>query len=130
MAQRPALHSLLIFATDLAVGRAFYHDVLGFEVIRESDSSIAMRGADFDLTLFKCEAVGSSDGYSTRAGSSIAFAVTDVGKSMTNLKSHGVEFLHGVPSSGPEGRYVAFVDPFGTVHELVEPRTKPGRGAV
>ena len=130
MAQRPALHSLLIFATDLAVGRAFYCDVLGFEVTRESDSSIALRGAEFDLTLFKCEELGSSDGYSTRAGSSIAFAVTDLEKSMKSLESHGVEILHEVPSSGHEGRYVAFVDPFGTVHELVEPHMKPGRGAV
>ena len=107
--------------TDLAVGCAFYRDLLGFEVARESDSSIAMRGAEFDLTLFQCEALGSSDGYSTRAGSSIAFAVTDVEKAMADLKSHGVEFLHEVPSSGPAGRYVAFTDPFGTVHELVEP---------
>ena len=127
MEQRPALHSLLVFVPDLAVGLAFYRDVLGFEVTRESDSSIAMRGAEFDLTLFQCEALGSSDGYSTRAGSSIAFAVTDVEKAMADLKSHGVEFLHEVPSSGPVGRYVAFVDPFGTVHELVEPRMKSDR---
>ena len=50
----------------------------------------------------------------------------EVGKAAVELlESQGVELLHEVPSSGPEGRYVAFVDPFGTVHELVEPHSKP-----
>jgi predicted enzyme related to lactoylglutathione lyase len=39
---------------------------------------------------------------------------------MFDLRAKGVKFLHSVPNTGPLGRYVAFVDPFGTVFELME----------
>jgi len=130
MTQQPALHGLLIFAPDLAEGLAFYQDVLGLQVTRKAESYVAMHGAGFALTLFKCDTAGSPEGYSSRAGSSIAFAVDDIERSMAELRGRGVEFLHAVPSTGPAGRYAAFVDPFGTVHELVETAADYGARAV
>ena len=41
-------------------------------------------------------------------------------EAIRDLKSKGVKFLHSEPNIGPHSRYVAFSDPFGTVHELVE----------
>lgn len=36
------------------------------------------------------------------------------------LKSKGVEFIHEVPNENRWGRYAAFKDPSGIVHELME----------
>lgn len=40
---------------------------------------------------------------------------------MTALRQAGVRLLHGEPGENTAGRYAAFVDPFGIVHEIFEP---------
>lgn len=116
----PSLHSVLVFAPDLAAARRFYVDILGFSIAVETDAHIELSGADFSLTIFRCESSASAEGYSERAGTSIAISTPDLAGEVQRLRSHGVTILHDEPASGPVGRYVAFVDPFGTVHELVE----------
>ncbi len=123
---RPRLSGVLVFVPDLEVALGFYRGVLGLEVRRESNDHVEMRGDGFDLTLFRCEEGGAADGYSSRAGSSIAFAVDDVDAEARRLRGLGVSVLHDPPARGPIGRYVAFVDPFGTVHELVEATSTDG----
>lgn len=116
----PTLHSVLVFAPDLADARRFYADILDFSVSLETDSHIELSGSDFRLTIFRCESPTSAEGYSNRAGSSLAISTPDLPGEVQRLRSHGVTILHDEPAAGPVGRYVAFVDPFGTVHELVE----------
>jgi hypothetical protein len=36
------------------------------------------------------------------------------------MKSQGVEFIHETPNAQPWGRYNAFKDPSGIVHEVFE----------
>lgn len=113
--------NVLVFAPDLSGARAFYGDVLGLAVEAETSEHVVFRGGDFQLTVFICEG-GDADPstHSRCAGSAVAFAVESLDAAMRELRSRGVRFLHETPNGGPLGRYAAFADPFGTVHELVE----------
>jgi catechol 2,3-dioxygenase-like lactoylglutathione lyase family enzyme len=64
--KRPALHGIILFAPDLRLAREFYSEVLGFTVVRETDSHLALGGAGFQLAVFRCETSTSPEGYSTR----------------------------------------------------------------
>ena len=126
MVVRLSLRKILVFAPDLELARQFYGGVLGLELEREAETALSFRGTNFELTVFACEQSTRSDGYSREAGSSVAFAVPSLDTAISELSARGVSFLHDSPHEGPLGRYVAFTDPFGTVHELVEPRGAGG----
>ena len=115
-----SLHNVLVFAPDLEGARQFYEDVLGLQLDRSGADYLSFQGMNFRLTVFSCERSTQPDTYSQQAGSSIAFAVPSLDAAVARLAEKGVRFLHATPNEGPLGRYVAFVDPFGTVHELVE----------
>ena len=117
---RVSLHSLLVFAPDLAAARSFYTQAFGLRTLNETDSHVELDGDAFRLIIFQCESDSAADGYSSRAGSSIAFRVADLEAEAERLSQLGATLLHTEPATGPVGRYVAFTDPFGTVHELVE----------
>ena len=106
---------------NLGLAREFCSGILGFAVARETDSRLELSGADFQLFVFQCEASTSSEVYSKRAGSALAITVSGRDAEARRLRSLGVTILHDEAASGPLGRYVAIVDPLGTVHELVEP---------
>ena len=115
-----SMHSVLVFAPDLDRAREFYERMLGLHVDREGEGFLVLRGVDFRLAVFLGETAESSTDYSREAGSSIAFAVPDLDAAIAELAAKGIDFLHATPNEGPIGRYVAFANPFGTVHELVE----------
>ena len=117
--------NLLVFAPDLSVAREFYGETLGLELVRAEENFLAFKGVGFELDVFSCSTATQASGYSERPGSSIAFSVPELAAAVSALRARGVRFLHETPQSGPLGRYVAFSDPFGTVHELVE--TNRGR---
>ena len=114
------LHSLLVFAPDLPSAKSFYSQAFGLATRNETDSHVELDGAGFRLTIFQCKSGSTADGYSSRAGSSIAFRVVDLEAEADRLRQLGATLLHTEPATGPVGRYIAFTDPFGTVHELVE----------
>jgi catechol 2,3-dioxygenase-like lactoylglutathione lyase family enzyme len=116
------LGKVLVFAPDLNVADEFYGETLGLKRAESGDQFRAFSGADFDMIIFKCDSPATPDEYSKQAGSTICFSVPDLAQAMVELGSKGVRFLHSEPQSGPNLRYVAFVDPFGTVHELIEER--------
>ena len=122
MVLRLSLGNLLVFAPDLEVARQFYGEALGLELAQEAETRLSFRGSDFELTVFACERPTRSEAYSREAGSSLAFAVPSLDAAIPELSARGVHFLHDAPQQGPLGRYAAFTDPFGTVHELVEIR--------
>lgn len=115
-----SFNNLLVFAPDLSVAREFYGETLGLELVRSEENFLAFKGVGFELDVFSCSTATQASGYSERPGSSIAFSVPELEVAVSALMARGVRFLHDTPQSGPLGRYVAFSDPFGTVHELVE----------
>lgn len=133
------LKSLMIFAPDLAMARRFYVDVLGLRVTSESDQSLILTLENAELLVFPCAKEGSVGDYANEPRSVFVFDVPDVAREMERLRLEGVRFLHETPVQTDRGRYAAFEDPFGNVHELmdsmsaaelervrIEPETDPG----
>ena len=120
MALQLVLNRVIVFAPDLDGARRFFADVLGLRLVRDEGGPLTFEGSNFALTVFECEGGTVTDTYSQRAGVSLSFLVPSLEEAMSELSGKGVRFLHASPKVGPVGRYVAFVDPFGTVFELVE----------
>ncbi len=117
-----SMHSILVFVPDLNIAREFYESTLGLRLERTGSGFHVFGGGNFQLVVFLGEDVLASGEYSQAAGSSVAFAVPDLDLAVAKLSASGVRFLHTQPRTGPIGRYVAFLNPFGTVHELIEVR--------
>ena len=110
----------MVFVPDLEEATRFYCETLGLSLVEHATDRVLVRGADFDLILFPCDSNCSSEGYASVAGSTISFQVADLDAAVLKLRSARTRILHDAPQQGPYSRYVAFADPFGTVHELVE----------
>ncbi len=111
---------LLVFAPDMALVDDFYGETLGLERIDGGDDFRIFQGEGFELIVYQCEEATTREGYSTRAGSCICFSVPDLEAAMAELRARGADLIHSEPQIGPNLRYAAFADPFGTVHEIVQ----------
>ena len=112
---------ILVFVTDLDEAVRFYGDVMELEVLSRAGRRVTFAGEGFLLDAFKCDAPGDPDTLVSRAGSAVAFEVESIEDGVAELQARGVEFLHEQISINDLGRYLAFKDPFGVVHELFEP---------
>lgn len=112
-----------ITLTDMAKGREFYRDKLGFEIFSEDyfppDLPLKRKGT-LPLVLHQTADSNAPLGYPETAESIIVLRAPDLAKAMAALKGQGIRFLHDQPQQSPMGTYVAFVDPFGIVFELRE----------
>lgn len=105
-----------VYVQDLRAAKAFYCDVLGFEVEREfGDCIVQLRNGEFPFILQQIEA-----GYPERGGHVLNIKVEDLEQSMTAMKRQGVTFLHDAPQPCPVGRYAGFCDMEGNLLELLE----------
>jgi catechol 2,3-dioxygenase-like lactoylglutathione lyase family enzyme len=116
------LGKMMIFVSDLARARRFYCDTLGFPLKAESQSRLDFVHEGCDFIAFKCEKDVTVDNYSREARSVFVFEVTSIDKALSDLRAKGVSFLHQEPAENEFSRYAAFVDPFGNVHEIYEPK--------
>ena len=64
------------------------------------------------------ESIEYEHGYN--ANSTLVFTVQNLDEKIRNLKSKGVVFVHESPNQNRWGRYSAFKDPSGIVHEVME----------
>ena len=117
---RLSMHSILVFVPDLDGAREFYGGILGLDLVRAESGFQIYHGNNFRLVVFLGMTQVPNTKYSQDAGTSIAFSVSDLNEAIAELTAKGVPILHASPNEGPIGRYVAFANPFGTVHELVE----------
>ena len=116
------LGMMMIFVSDLAEAKRFYGDVLGFPLKSESERRLDFVHEGCDFVAFECEKDAPVEDYSRVARSVFVFEVPSVDEAMDDLRARGVRFLHDQPAENDFSRYAAFVDPFGNVHEIYEPR--------
>lgn len=131
--EKPAvkLGLVQINVTDLKKAKEFYRDKLGLEV-REP---LKKEGAPFEIAtegaatilVYQVEKQAKVD-YPNQTGVTLCFYTQDLDKTIKAWKEKGVEFIKitwSKDDSGtaecPFGRFIAFKDPFGNVHEVLQP---------
>jgi catechol 2,3-dioxygenase-like lactoylglutathione lyase family enzyme len=120
------LGKIMIFVSDLEAAKRFYCDILGFPLKDETDNRLAFVHEGCDFIAFKCESDASVENYSQVARSVFVFEVASIDQTLQELRAKGVRFLHQEPAENDFSRYAAFVDPFGNVHEIYEPKEIDG----
>ena len=116
------LGKMMIFVSDLAEAKRFYCDRLGFPLKAESADKLDFVHEGCDFIAFKCERNAIVEDYSRVARSVFVFEVASIDKALRDLRAKGVSFLHQEPAENEFSRYAAFLDPFGNVHEIYEPK--------
>lgn len=120
MMREITLQMLMIFVPDLVKAKDFYCGTLGFDLTSEDERQLEFSFSNGKVVAFKCEKDGRVGDYGNEARSVFVFRVPDLDAMMAHMRRINVRFLHDVPAQTDLGRYAAFVDPFGNVHELYE----------
>ena len=110
----------MIFVPDIPAAKRFYGNVLGFGFGAETKDFVTFTGAGCRFVAYKCAKPAVFRNYAVEAQPVCVFEVPDLDSALEKLSRHKVKILHSTPGENEEGRYAAFVDPFGIVHELFE----------
>ena len=122
---------------DRQKAKEFYVKTLGLNELIENPFTgekldansplILCNGKDSIILLYGVDKLSKAD-YLNKPGTTLVFYVDDIDKTYKNWKAKGVEFikiLWSEEESGiancPFGRFIAFRDPFGNVHEILQP---------
>ena len=112
--------STLLVVDDLALSKNFYLDTLGLELVEQHDDCIKFKAGHHELIMFQGSKTSAMYEHGYNANSTLLFTVSELDKKMNELKAKGVTFIHQKPNQNRWGRYAAFKDPSGIVHELFE----------
>lgn len=116
----------ILLSTDMAASRAFYHDMLGLEIISETEERMVLRcGGGTTMTVSR-STVGTAD-TQTQAG----FRVPDIRAAVADLRARGVHIEEytapdpvtddGVADMGHSWA-AWFIDPSRNVLAVVQPK--------
>jgi catechol 2,3-dioxygenase-like lactoylglutathione lyase family enzyme len=122
----------ILLSTDLQASRAFYHDTLGLEILREDEERIIFRcGSGSQLSVTR-STTGTSD-----TQTQLAWRVPDIRAELDDLRARGVrieQYDEPDPKTDPGGvadmgfAWAAwFIDPSRNVLSIIEPKTPPAR---
>jgi lactoylglutathione lyase len=111
-----------ISVSDLDKAIEWYSKTLGLEISKEHYHHLVAvdlvhRGIRF--FLHRADKPTTID-YPNVSQTRIRIQTDNIVKKMDDLKHKGVELLHEIPQDFPAGKFTAFRDPFGNVHELLE----------
>lgn len=120
-----------INVTDLQAARSFYGETLGIELHERfgGDGPFELELGDGPPVLvYQVERRVEVD-YGNQTGLTLVLFTDDIEEKVAAWRARGVEFIPiawSEDESGiagcPYGRFIAFRDPFGNVHELLEPQ--------
>jgi predicted enzyme related to lactoylglutathione lyase len=116
----------ILLSKDLAASKAFYHGVLGLDILREDPNDrIVFRSADTQLAV-TLSTVGTSD-----TQTQMAWRVPDIHAAVSDLRARGVRIeeytapdpvtVDGIADMGHSWA-AWFVDPSGNVLAVVQPK--------
>ena len=111
----------LLIVQNLQLSKTFYLDILGLELISETDSCLKLLAGNHSVLMFQGTLPASQYEHGYNASSTLVFSVKNLDEKIKELKCHNVEFIHQTPNANDWGRYAAFKDPSGIVHEIFEP---------
>ena len=112
--------STLLVVQNLHISKEFYVDVLGLDLIEEYDDCVKLKVGPHKVFMFQGTTGSIEYEHGYNAGSTLVFAVHNLDEKIIELKSKGVAFIHESPNKNRWGRYAAFADPSGIVHEVME----------
>jgi len=116
----------ILLSTDMAASRAFYHEILGLEIVSESDERILLKSGGGTGLLISRSTVGTSD-----TQTQVAWRVPDIHAAIAWLRSRGVRVEEYEPPDPKTTDGVAdmghswaawFIDPSGNVLSVVQPK--------
>ena len=120
------LSVITLFAEDLAPTKSFYQDVLGLQVLFESENQAVFKFQNLVVNLTRAsdplKLIAPAAVASREAGSrfQLVIEVDDVDAACTELARHGVTLLNG-PEDRPWGvRTASFTDPSGHIWEVAQ----------
>jgi lactoylglutathione lyase len=111
--------AISIYAHDLDKAADFYSGVLGLKVKHKMPYVVVLDHDGVDLVLCQAEKLAQPN-YPAGSGVVLGFPTNNLADSIKNFKAKGVALVHDAPQEFPEGHFVAFRDPSGNVHELLE----------
>jgi catechol 2,3-dioxygenase-like lactoylglutathione lyase family enzyme len=123
----------ILLSKDLDASRAFYHDTLGLEILREDEERIMFRCGGGSLLSVTSSTIGTAD-----AQTQLAWRVTDLRAELADLRARGVEIQeYDVPDPPTEDgiadmgfAWAAWiVDPSRNVLGIIEPKPPGAVGA-
>ncbi len=116
----------ILLSTDMAASRAFYHDMLGLEIVSESEERIFLRSGGGTGLILSHSTVGTSD-----TQTQVAWRVPDVHAAVAWLRGRGVRVedyeppapktIDGVADMGHSWA-AWFIDPSGNVLSVIQPK--------
>ena len=117
----------ILLSTDMAASRVFYHEVLGLEIVSESDERILFRSGGGTGILISHSTVGTSD-----TQTQVAWRVPDIQAAIADLRARGVRIEDYEPPAPKTVDGVAdmghswaawFIDPSGNVLSVIQPKS-------
>ena len=120
----------ILLSTDLDASRAFYHDILGLEILREDEGDrIVFRCGNGSQVAVTLSTVGTSD-----TQTQLAWRVPDIKAALVDLRARGVKIeeyqapdpvtTDGIADMGHSWA-AWFIDPSRNVLAVVEPKARP-----
>jgi len=120
----------ILLSTDLAKSRAFYHDKLGLDILREDEERIVFRCGSGSQIRVSRSTIGTSD-----LQTQLAWLVPDIHAEIADLRARGVEieqYREPDPVTDAEGiadmgaMWAAwFIDPSRNVLSIIQPKGGP-----
>jgi catechol 2,3-dioxygenase-like lactoylglutathione lyase family enzyme len=124
----------ILLSKDLAASRAFYHDLLGLEILREDDERIMFRcggGSQLNVTQ---STVGTAD-----TQTQLAWRVPDLRAELADLRARGVRIeQYEAPDPVTDAEGIAdmgvawsawIIDPSGNALAVIQPKAPGQTGA-
>lgn len=109
-----------IYVPNLQEAVDFYTKVLNFEVNKQYGPKIvSLVNGDLPLVLEESEQVSCKNDRHP-SGIVLALKTDDIEQTLEQLKASNVDFLVGVPTDCPPGKFISFRDPFGNVIEYLQ----------
>lgn len=112
--------STLLVVHDLTISKKFYIDILGLELASEHEKCVQLKIGDQEVAIFEGDNTAVSYRHGYESNSTLVLTVNNLDEKIIYLKKQGVEFVHQTPNENQWGRYAAFKDPSGIVHEIFE----------